>query len=162
MWNQRSKGWYQCNVSEWGVRSPPSPLLIFSLRCSSKAKSILEVPKSNLAFNPSSRSCYLLSVVWNKPFSSGIGFPLFITSRFDWKSSFQALARPLHWGRGTVCLPSAFSLRFFVRSARLNRFYKYVKYVTYSMDRKDIQYKCPQILQWWQTTRKQKACAQPS
>ena len=41
---------------------------------------------------------------------------------------------PLKGGRGTVCL-WAFSLPFYVRSAILNRFYTYVKYIPYSMDR---------------------------
>ena len=62
---------------------------------------------------------------------------LSITS-LDWKSIFQAIARPLHWGRGLPPL-CAFSLWFYDRSARLNSFFTYVTYITLP-------------IQWIQTT----------
>src|SRR4029434_3560014 len=70
---------------------------------------------------------------------------------FRLKVQFQALAHaPFIETEVLFASPQCFftAMRVYVRSARLNRFYTYVKYITYSMDRKDIQYKCPQILQW--------------
>ena len=86
------------------------------------------------------------------PFSYGIGLPLLINSRFDWKSSYEKcfslviessifvvnVKYKKSNGRTSInptgeaevlfaisCLPPlrVFSLRFYVRSARLNRFY---------------------------------------
>ena len=77
--------------------------------------------------------------VWSIHFSSGIGLPLFNISRFL-KAQFQALAHaPFIETEVLFASPQCFftAMRVYVRSARLNRFYTYVKYITYSI-RKDL------------------------
>ena len=69
-----------------------TPLLIFSLRCTSKTKSILEVQnifKTFWLWMWEVDRVIFCPVVWSIPFSYGIGLPLLINSRFDWKSSYE-------------------------------------------------------------------------
>ena len=110
-----------------------------SCRCKFKTKFILEVPnmfKAIWLWMWEVDRVIFCPVAWSIPFSSGIGLPLFNISRFDWKSSFR-LSRTPPSLRQRYCLPplSAFSLLCGFVSAIPNRFYTYVKYIPYSMDR---------------------------
>ena len=69
-----------------------TPLLIFSLRCTSKTKSILEVQnifKTFWLWMWEVDRVIFCPVVSSIHFSYGIGLPLLINSRFDWKSSYE-------------------------------------------------------------------------
>ena len=67
-------------------------MLIFSLRCTSKTKSILEVQnilKTFWLWMWEVDRVIFCPVVSSIHFSYGIGLPLLINSRFDWKSSYE-------------------------------------------------------------------------
>ena len=70
-------------------------------------------------------------VVWSKPFSSGIGLPLCIYHFTGLEDHFPGSRMPPSL-RQRLRLPPlcAFSLWFYDRSARLNSFFTYVKYIT--------------------------------
>src|SRR4029434_10291758 len=71
-------------------------------------------------------------VVWSKPFSSGIGLPLCIYLSLHWIGRpFSRLSHaPFIEAEVTFASPMCFSLWFYDRSARLNSFFTYVKYIT--------------------------------
>ena len=63
-----------------------------SCRCKFKTKFILEVPnmfKGIWLWMWEVDRVIFCPVVWSIPFSYGIGLPLLINSRFDWKSSYE-------------------------------------------------------------------------
>ena len=73
----------------------------------------------------------LCPVVWSKPFSSGIGLLLCIYHFTGLEDNFSGSRTPPSL-RQSLGLPPlcAFSLWFYDRSARLNSFFTYVKYIT--------------------------------
>ena len=72
------------------LRSCTGPLRVSAVR--PKSKSILEVQnifKTFWLWMWEVDRVIFCPVVWSKPFSYGIGLPLLINSRFDWKSSYE-------------------------------------------------------------------------